>query len=70
MNKLEKVISIGSCCDSLFLSKILNIRERGPVDNMGAHNFKDIFNKGIDPFKQDSIKSIVKIDDISFIFDL
>ena len=56
MNKLEKVISIGSCCDSLFLSKILNIRERGPVDNMGAHNFKDIFKL----FNGEFLKSILQ----------
>ena len=32
--KIEKLMCIGSCCDGMFLSKQLGIREKGPVDNM------------------------------------
>ena len=32
--KINKIISIGSCCDSMFFCNQLCLREKGPVDNM------------------------------------
>ena len=32
--KINKIISIGSCCDSMFLCDYFGLREKGPVDNM------------------------------------
>ena len=53
MPKIEKMMSIGACCDSMFLSDHLNLREKGPVDNMiGAFRhlnklFNNDFSKSI-----------------------
>ena len=48
--KITNILSIGGCCDSLFLEKHLHLRYPGPVDNMGpiSDSFLDtykLFNK-------------------------
>lgn len=55
--KINKIMSIGSCCDSMFLCDHLGLREKGPVDNMGtcSNSITDV----IKLFNGDFLKSII-----------
>ena len=55
--KIEKIMCIGATCDGLFISRYLNLRERGPVDNLGTTSYS---MKGIDKlFNGDLYKSVI-----------
>jgi len=54
MNKIEKIISIGASCDSMFFCNQLNLRTKGPVDNMIGY-FKYVYKL----FNDDFLKSII-----------
>lgn len=54
MSKIEKIISIGASCDSMFFCNQLNLRTKGPVDNMIGH-FKYVYKL----FNNDFLKSII-----------
>ena len=47
--KIKNILSIGSGCDSMFLLNILNLRYKGPVDNIGSligfPAIKELFDK-------------------------
>lgn len=52
---INKILSIGSCCEGLFMTKKLGLRYPGPVDNLGLKGFKYTYKL----FNNEFYKSVI-----------